>query len=142
LDDVVIQRKTITFTKDEYGRTVFINKMINSGIMRMFISFYIFYINIFYFVSQVLCICTNDDGYFGMRNIFFFIVIILFFFYLIIWWGIGIASKSKLQVLKDSWFNRYNCFYYILLFYLNILFYYYSNIPYKGKYLQFRNICG
>jgi hypothetical protein len=37
LDDVKIQRKAITFTKDEYDRTVFINKMINSGIMRMFI---------------------------------------------------------------------------------------------------------
>jgi hypothetical protein len=42
LNDVKIQRKTITFTKHEKDRTVFINKMINSGIMRMFIFFLIF----------------------------------------------------------------------------------------------------
>jgi hypothetical protein len=72
-DDVKIERKTITFTKDEENRTVFINKMINSGIMRMFIFlFYNFYIYIFYFVSQMLCICTDDRGHFSMRNIFFF----------------------------------------------------------------------
>jgi hypothetical protein len=52
---------------------------------------------------------------------FFFIVMILFFFYLIIWWDIGIASKSKLQDLKDGWFDNYNCFYYFLLFCLIIL---------------------
>jgi hypothetical protein len=73
LDDVNIQRKTITFTKDEEYRTVFINKMINSEIMRMF-TFYNFYVYIFCFASQVLCICTDDDGYFSMRNIFFFIL--------------------------------------------------------------------
>jgi hypothetical protein len=39
LNDVKIQRKTITFTKDRYPRTVFINKMINSGIIKMFILF-------------------------------------------------------------------------------------------------------
>jgi hypothetical protein len=38
-----------------------------------------------------------------MRSIFF-IVMILFFFYLMIWWRIGIASESKLEVLKDGWF--------------------------------------
>jgi hypothetical protein len=110
-DDVRIQRKIITFTKDECCRTVFINKMINSGIIRMFIFSYNIYI--FYFVSQVLCICTDNRGVFGIRNIyFFFIVMILFFFYLIIWWGIGIASESKLEVLKDSWFSGQNCFYF------------------------------
>jgi hypothetical protein len=68
-----IQRKTITFIKNGYNHTVFINKMIISGIMRMFIFFYNFYIYIFYFVSQVLCICTDDDyDGFGMRNISFF----------------------------------------------------------------------
>jgi hypothetical protein len=41
-DDVKIQRKTITFTKNLEPRIVFINKMINSGIIRMFISFIIF----------------------------------------------------------------------------------------------------
>jgi hypothetical protein len=41
LDEVKIRRKTITFTKDKKGRTVFINKKINSGIMRMFILFFI-----------------------------------------------------------------------------------------------------
>jgi hypothetical protein len=71
-DDVKIQRKTISFTKDCEYRTVFINKMITSGIMRMFIYFFNnFYIYIFYFVSQVLCICTDDCGWFSMRNIFF-----------------------------------------------------------------------
>jgi hypothetical protein len=71
LNDVKIQQKTITFTKYGYFRTVFINKMINSGIMRMFIFLYNFYIYIFYFVSQVLCICTDDHWCFGMKNIFF-----------------------------------------------------------------------
>jgi hypothetical protein len=70
LDDVKIQQQTITFTTD-YNRTVFINKVINSGIMRMFIFFYNFYIYIFYFVSQVLCICTDNRSAFSMRNIFF-----------------------------------------------------------------------
>jgi hypothetical protein len=37
--DIKIQGRTITFTKDRKPRIVFINKMINSGIMRMFISF-------------------------------------------------------------------------------------------------------
>jgi hypothetical protein len=73
LDDVKIQRKTITFTKDRYNRTVFINKIINSGIMSMFIFFYNFYIYIFYFVSQLLCICRDDRyGGFSMKNILFF----------------------------------------------------------------------
>jgi hypothetical protein len=71
-DDVKIQRKTITFTKDRYPRTVFVNKMINSGIMRMFIFFFNFHIYIFYFVSQVLCICTNNRSFFSIRNIFFY----------------------------------------------------------------------
>jgi hypothetical protein len=73
LDDVKIQRKIITFTEDGYSRTIFINKMINSGIMWMFIFFYNFYIYIFYCVSQVLCICTDYIcyGYFSMRNYFF-----------------------------------------------------------------------
>jgi hypothetical protein len=71
-DDIKIQRKTITFTKHRF-RTIFINKIINSRIMRMFILFYDFCIYIFYFVSQVLCICTdNHYGCFSMRNIFFF----------------------------------------------------------------------
>jgi hypothetical protein len=39
LDDVKIEGRTITFTKDNTSRTVFINKMIDSGIVRMFISF-------------------------------------------------------------------------------------------------------
>jgi hypothetical protein len=87
--------------------------MINSGIMRMFIFFYNFYIYIFYFVSQVLCIYTNNySGYFSMTNIYFF-------FYLIIWRGIGIASESKLEVLKGSYFGDYYCFYYFFTFLFN-----------------------
>jgi hypothetical protein len=46
----------------------------------------------------------------------FFILIISFFFYSIIWWGIGIASESKLEVLKDSHFYNHNCFYYFFTF--------------------------
>jgi hypothetical protein len=61
--------------------------MINSGIMRMFIFLCNFNIYIFYFVSQVLCICTDDPRAFSMGNIIFLFVMILFFFYLIIWWG-------------------------------------------------------
>jgi hypothetical protein len=38
LDDVKIRGKEITFTKDWRNHTVLINKMINSGIMRMFIK--------------------------------------------------------------------------------------------------------
>jgi hypothetical protein len=49
--DVKIQRKTITFTKNGYDRTVFINKMINSGIMRMFIFFFFI---IFIFMYSIL----------------------------------------------------------------------------------------
>jgi hypothetical protein len=73
LNDVKIQQRTITFTKDKKNRTVFINKMINSGIMMRFIFFYNFYIYIFCFVSHVLCICTDDRNYFSMRNMFFYL---------------------------------------------------------------------
>jgi hypothetical protein len=117
----------------EEDRTVFINKMISSGIMRMFIIFNIFYIYIFYFVSQVLCICTSVWDGFSMRNIFSLFVIILFFFYLIFRSGIGIASESKLEILKDYCFDDHNCFYYFLFFCLIILFYYYSNIQSNRK---------
>jgi hypothetical protein len=133
LDGVKIERKIVIFTKNGHYRTVFINRMINSGIMRMFMFYFYFYIYIFYFISQVLCICTDDSWFFGMRNIFSSFVMILFFFYSIIWWGIGISSESKLEVLKDAWFGWHNCFYYFLLFCLIILFYYYSNIVYMGE---------
>jgi hypothetical protein len=109
---------------------------------RCLFSFYNFYIYIFYFVSQVLCICIDNRYAFSMRIFSFLVVMILFFFYLIIWWGIGIASKSKLEVLKDGWFGDHNCSYYFLLFCLIILLYYYSNIPYKCVELQFKHICG
>jgi hypothetical protein len=83
--DVEIQQKTITFTKGYGCYTAFINKIINSGIMRMFIFFYNYYIYIFCIVSQVLCISPAGYFYgFSMRNIFYFIVMILFFLYLII----------------------------------------------------------
>jgi hypothetical protein len=107
--------------------------MIISGIMRMFIYFYKFYIYVFYFVSQVLCICTDNRDSFSMGNIIFFMVIILFFFFLIIWWGIGIASESKLEVLKDYWFSFHNCFYLFFFCCSIILFYYCSNFPYSGE---------
>jgi hypothetical protein len=38
LDGVIAKRETITFTKDRKNRTVFINKIVSSGIMRMFVS--------------------------------------------------------------------------------------------------------
>jgi hypothetical protein len=88
LDDVKIQRKTITFTSDYVRRTVFINNIINSGIMRMFIFLYIF-IFIFYFVSQVLCIYMDIRGVFSMRNIYFFYIndfVFLLFNNLIRYW--------------------------------------------------------
>jgi hypothetical protein len=118
LDDVKIQRKTIIFTKDGYHRTVFINKMINSVIVRMFIFIFIYSILLakcYAFAQMIVMLILVWEIY------FFFIVMILFFFYLIIWWGIGIASESKLEVLKDGCFRDYNCFYYFLLFCLIIL---------------------
>jgi hypothetical protein len=130
-DNHQMMLKSNEITEDEYPCMMFINKIISSEIMRMFIFFYNFYIYLFYFVRQVLCICTDDRGGFGMRNIFFLFK--WFYFYLIIWWGIGIASESKLEVLKDRWFGSHNCFYYFLSFCLIILFYYYSNIPNMGE---------
>jgi hypothetical protein len=47
---------------------------------------------------------------------------ILYFFYLIIWWGIGIASESKLEILKDDAFYNHNCFY---LFYFSFYLFYF-----------------
>jgi hypothetical protein len=133
LDDVKIQRKTIKFTNHKEGRTVFINKMINSRIMRMFIFFAIFT----FIYSILLAKCYAFAQMIAIVLVWgiisLFIVMILFFFHLIIWWSIGIASESKLEVLKDGWFDCYNCFHYFLLFCLIILFYYYSNIPYKGE---------
>jgi hypothetical protein len=126
-DDVKIQRKTITFTKDRYVIVQYsLTEWLTQGLWGCLFFLYNFYIYIFYFVSQVLCICTNYRGVFSMRIFFFLFVMILFFFYLIIRWGIGIASESKLEVLKDDIFYHHNCFYYFLLFCLIILFYYYS----------------
>jgi hypothetical protein len=142
LDDVKIQRKIITFTKDRCYRTVFINKMINSGIVRMFI-FFITFIFI-YSILLTKCYASAQISIILLvwKILFFFIVMILFFFYLIIWWDIGIASESKLEVLKDGWFGNYNCFYYFLISCLIILFHYYSIITYKWAELWFSNICG
>jgi hypothetical protein len=85
----------------------------------LFPFLYNFYIYIFYFVSQVLCICTDNHYIFSIKNnsffFYFYILIILF----LIWWGIGIASQPKLEVLKNSWFGNHNCFYYFLLFLFN-----------------------
>jgi hypothetical protein len=117
-------------------------KWLTQGLWRCLFYFYNFYSCMFYFVSQLLCICTDNRDNFSMRNIFFSILMILFFFCLIIWWGIGIASESKLEVLKDGWFVSHNCFCYFLLLCLIILFYYYSNIPYRGVERQFTNMGG
>jgi hypothetical protein len=80
-DDVRIQRKTIIFTRNEKYCTVFINRMINSGIVRMFIYFYNILICIFYFVRQVLCICTNNRWSFSMKNIFFYLNDFIYFLF-------------------------------------------------------------
>jgi hypothetical protein len=129
LDDVKIQQKTITFTKDGHYRTVFINKMIKSGIMRMFIFI------IFIFIYSILLAKCYAFAQMMMAILvwetFFFYCNDFIFFYLLIWWGIGIASESKLEVLKNYWFDSHNCFYYFLLFF-SILFYY-SNIQYSGE---------
>jgi hypothetical protein len=105
----------------EYNHTVFIDKTINSGIMRMYIYFFIIFIFI-YSILLVKCYVFSQMIVVGLVwEIFFFILVILFLFYLIIWWGIGIASESELEVLKDGWFGSHNFFYYFLLFCLNIL---------------------
>jgi hypothetical protein len=105
-----------------------LTKWLTRGLWRCLFTFCKFFTYIFCFVSQVLCICTDDRRYFSMRNILFLIVMILYYFYLIIWWSIGIASESKLEVLKDEWFSWHNCFYFFLFFCLITLFH--SNIPY------------
>jgi hypothetical protein len=60
-DDVKIQGETITFTKDWKFRTVFINKMINSGIMRMF-----FFIIFVFMYSILLAKCYAFAQIFGV----------------------------------------------------------------------------
>jgi hypothetical protein len=121
-----------------------LKKWLVQGLWGCLFLFFNFYIYIFNFVSQVLCICTKDDDvyWYSLRFYFFFYCNDSIFFYLIIWWGIGIASKSKLRVLKHNWFGDHSCFYYFSLLCLIILFYYYSNIPYDRVQLQFTNICG
>jgi hypothetical protein len=109
-----------------------LTKWLIQGLWECLNFFYWFYIYIFYFVSQVLCICTDDCSFFSMKKISFFILMILFFFYSIIRWGIGIASESKLEILKDNVFYCENCICYFFSFHLIILFYYYSNIPFMG----------
>jgi hypothetical protein len=47
--------------------------------------------------------------WFQYKKYSFFIVKIFFLFYSIILWGIGIASESKLEVLKNSYFGDHNC---------------------------------
>jgi hypothetical protein len=124
-DDVKIQRKIITFTKDGFDCTVFINKMINSGIMKMFI-FFIIFIFVYSFLLGKCYAFVQMIVVDLVWELLIFFVIILFFFYLIIWWGISIASESKLDILKDDYFWHHNCFYYFFFICLVILFYYYS----------------
>jgi hypothetical protein len=105
-------------------------KWSTQGLWGCLFFFYIFYIYILYFVSQVLCICTDDPGWFCMRNVFFI-------YCNDFWWGVGIASELKLEVLKNDTFCDHNCFYYLLFFCLIILFYFCSNIPYNRGWLRF-----
>jgi hypothetical protein len=118
-----------------------LTKWLTQGLWRcsfffiVFIFIYSILLAKYYAFAQIIVIIL-------VWEYFFLFVMISFFFYLIIWWGIGIASESKLEVLKDDYFRDHNCFYYFLLFCLAILFYYYSNIRYRGGWLQFTNICG
>jgi hypothetical protein len=73
LDDIRIQRKTIIFMKNWEYHTVFINKMINSGIMKMFILFFKIFIFI-YFILLVKC-------YAFALSIVFILVWEMFLFY-------------------------------------------------------------
>jgi hypothetical protein len=128
---LMLKKILFFFTKNNKYRTVFINKMINLWIMRMFIFSFIIFIFI-YSILLAKCYAFAQKTMLGLVwEIFSFILKILFFFYLIIWWKIGIASKSKLEVFKDGWFNYCNCLYYFMLLWLIILFHY-SNIPYMG----------
>jgi hypothetical protein len=109
-----------------------LTKWFTQGLWRCLFFFIIFIFEYFillarcYVFAQMIVVILVWEIYFS------FILMILFFFYLIIWWGIGIASESKLEVLKDGLFDWHNCFYYFWVFCLIILFYYYSNIPYIG----------
>jgi hypothetical protein len=79
LDDVKIKRKTITFTKYRYPHTVFINKMINSGIMRMFIFGLLFTYSILlakcYAFAQIIVVILvlKINSFFFLRIFFFFL---------------------------------------------------------------------
>jgi hypothetical protein len=78
-EDVKIQRKTITFTKDYKDRTIFINKMINSGIMRMFIFFFIIFIFIYFillaksygFVQLIVVVLLWEICFFYFNDLIF-----------------------------------------------------------------------
>jgi hypothetical protein len=78
-DGVKIQQKTITFTKNYTYRTVFINKMINSGIRRMFI-FFVF----IHFALLVMCYAFSQIlGMFLVWEIYFFFIVIILIFFLL-----------------------------------------------------------
>jgi hypothetical protein len=106
-------------------------KLLTQGLWGCLFSFIIF----IFIYSILLAKCYAFAQIIVMLlvwEIYLFFIVILFLFYLVIWWGIGIASESKLEVLKDDSFGCNNCFYLFLLFCLVILFYYYSNVPYSG----------
>jgi hypothetical protein len=88
LDDVKIQRKIIIFTKDYENRTVFINKMINSGIMRMFIFLYnftficsILFAKCYAFAQIIVVFLVWEIFFFLLKWFYFFFVFIIFYFY-------------------------------------------------------------
>jgi hypothetical protein len=117
-------------------------KSLTPGLWGCLFHFYIIFI-FSYFILLGKCYVSPQMivVIFVWETIYFIIFIFysntyIFFFFFIIWWGIGIASKSKLEMFKNSCFNMHNCFYCFLPFYLNILFYYYySNIPYSRRWL-------
>jgi hypothetical protein len=57
-----------------------------------------------------------------MRNYSCFLLLLYLFNFFLFWWGIGIASESKLEVLKDGWFSGHNCFYYFFTFLFSYYF--------------------
>jgi hypothetical protein len=71
LDGVKMQWKTIKFTKDEEYCTVFINKMINSGIVKMFNFLFVIFIFIYsillakcYAFAQIIVVGLVWETYF------------------------------------------------------------------------------
>jgi hypothetical protein len=129
-DGVKIERETITFTKDGKSHTIFINKMINSGITRMFIFLiFVFIYSILlvkcYAFAQMMTLILVWEIFFFYCNDFIFL---LFNNLMRYWYCIWIETGGPQGLLVRQ------SYLFLLFFtlYLIVLFYYYSNISYKG----------